>query len=104
MIDKPIKEHGFPLKGTGYAWGVNYLDGKTYIDFVMTSSYQAHIRVQCDEKWEYVPNGDIIFPPSWDTEEKRGGAVLKGYRTGLNKERAEKGQEGKQMSIFDFME
>ncbi len=102
LIDKPIKEHGFPLKGTGYAWGVNYLDGKTYIDFVMTSSYQAHIRVQCDEKWEYVPNGDIIFPPSWDTEEKRGGAVLKGYRTGLNKERAEKGQEGKQMSIFDL--
>lgn len=103
LIDKPIKEHGFPLKGTGHACGVNYLDGKTYIDFVMTSSYQAHIRVQCNEKWEYVPNGDIIFPPSWDTEEKREGAMLKAYRSSLDKGEIQKDSADNQLSIYDFM-
>ena len=24
-----------------------------------------------DEDFKYVPDGNIIFPPSWDTEEKR---------------------------------
>lgn len=103
LIDKPVKEHGYPLKGTGYADGVYYRDGKAYIDFLMTSNYQAHIRVQCDEKWECVPNGDIIFPPSWDTDEKRGGAILKAYRPSLNKTDAQKEAIGRQLSIFDFV-
>ena len=103
LSDKPIKEHGYPLKGTGYAYGVYHKDGMTYIDFIMTSSYFAHIRVQCNEKCEYVQNGDIIFPPSWDTEEKRNDAVLRAYRPSLNKANEEKGQEEKQMSIFDFI-
>lgn len=103
LIDKPVREHGYPLKGSGYADGVYYRDGKTYIDFVMTSSYQAHIRVQCDEKWKNVPNGDIIFPSSWDTEGKREGAVLKAYRPGLNKEKTEEESAERQMSVFDFV-
>ena len=42
LVDKPTKEHGFPLRGTGYACGVDYKDGKTYIDFIMTSIYLSH--------------------------------------------------------------
>ena len=85
LSDRPIREHGYPLKGTGYAYGVHYKDGKTYIDFIMTSNYWAHIKVQCNDDWNYEQNGDIIFPPSWDTEEKREGAVLKAFRFGLDK-------------------
>lgn len=70
---------------------------------IMTSSYQAHIRVQCDEKWKYVPNGDIIFPSSWDTEGKREGDVLKAYRPGLNKEKTGEESAERQMSVFDFV-
>ena len=87
LADGPIKELGYPLKGRGYAFGLDYLDGNTYIDFLMTSDYWAHIRVQCDENMKFVPDGRIIFPPSWDTEEKQEGAVLKSYRSCLNKEK-----------------
>lgn len=103
LSDKPIKEHGYPLKGTGHAYGVYHKDGMTYIDFIMTSSYFAHIRVQCNEKCEYVQNGDIIFPPSWDTEEKRNDAVLKAYRPSLDKARTIRETADKQISIFDFV-
>ena len=103
LEDRPIKEHGYPLKGKGHACGLNYQDGDTYIDFIMTSDYWAHIRVQCDEKLAYVPDGRIIFPPSWDTEEKQEGAVLKACRPGLNKgKHVEKPKDG-QLSVFDFI-
>lgn len=104
LIDRYIKDHGYPLKGSGYACGVNYRDGKMYIDFLMTSNYFAHINVQCDNKGIYVPGGDIIFPKSWDTEEKKDSAVLKGYKTVKNTETELCVQEVKQISIFDFME
>lgn len=104
LIDKSVKEHGYPLKGSGYADEVCYRYGKTYIDFVMTSSYQAHIRVQCDEKWECVPNGDIIFPPSWDMEEKRNDAVLRAYRSSLDKAITGKEPAERQLSIYDFVD
>ena len=79
LIDRPIKEHGYPLKGRGYASGVDYRNGKTYIDFTMTSAYLTRIKVQCDDEGRYVEGGDIIFPLSFDTEEKKKGAVLKAY-------------------------
>lgn len=50
---------------------------KLYIDFIITSNYMSHIRVQCDEHFACVKDGDIIFPPSWDTKEKREKALLK---------------------------
>lgn len=104
LIDRPIKEHGYPLKGKGHACGLHHKDGNTYIDFIMTDRYWAHIRVQCDEKWEFVPNGDIILPPSWDTEEKKGSALLKAYGASLGKGPDRKGTTGMQMSIFDFID
>lgn len=84
LTDRLIKEHGYPLKGRGYACGIDYKNEKLYIDFLMTSSYFAHIRVQCDDNGKYVKGGDIIFPPSWDTAEKREEAVLKAYRKFLD--------------------
>lgn len=77
LEDGFIKEKGFPLKGKGYATGISFKDEKLYIDFIMTSNYLAHIKVQCDSLCRYIPNGDIIFPPSWDTDEKRDKAILK---------------------------
>ena len=103
LVDGPIKEHGYPLKGRGYAFGLDYLDGNTYIDLIMTSDYWAHIRVQCDENLEYVSDGMIIFPPSWDTEEKQESAVLKTYRSVLNKGKHIEKPTEKQLSIFDFL-
>lgn len=94
--DTYIKDHGYPLKGRGYACGVHYKEGKTYIEFIMTSHYYAHIKVQCNDRGIYVPNGNIIFPPSWDTEEKKDAVVSKDYK----KRKAEeiKGQ----MSLLDL--
>lgn len=36
--------------------------------------------MQCDDSGKYVSGGDIIFPLSWDTEEKRNSVVLKDFR------------------------
>lgn len=80
LKDGLVKEKGFPLKGRGYAYGVCYVDGKTYIDFIMTSNYLAHIKTQCDTTGAYIPNGDIIFPASWDTDEKKENAMLKSFK------------------------
>lgn len=61
LRDTFIKEHGYPLKGRGYADGVKYIDGKTYIDFIITSSYFAHVKVQCDKNAEYVNGGGLYI-------------------------------------------
>lgn len=102
LIEKRIKEHGYPLKGSGRACGVYYLNDKTYIDFIMTSNYLAHIRVQCDETGNYVPNGDIIFPTSWD-EEKQERAILKSYKFIKDEPLVAKEVKPIQLNIFDFI-
>ena len=43
----------------------------------MTSNYFAYIKVQCDLTGVYIPNGSIIFPISWDTDEKKERVMLK---------------------------
>lgn len=80
LENKIIKEHGYPLKGTGYASGIFYKNGKTYMEFIMSSNYFAHIKVQCDKNGLYIPGGDVIWPPSWDTDEKREKVILKSYK------------------------
>lgn len=85
LEDTFIKDRGFPLKGKGYATGVFYKDGKTYIDFIISSNYFEHIRVQCDKNGVYVKNGDIIFPTGWDTKKKEK-AVLKSILKLINKD------------------
>lgn len=53
--------------------------------FIITSNYYEHIRVECDSNGYYIPGGNIIFPPSWDTEERREHAVLKSRRFYTNR-------------------
>ena len=103
LEDDFIKDKGFPLKGRGYANGVYYADGKTYIDFLMTSNYFAHIKAQCDTTGAYIPNGDIIFPTSWDTDEKREKAMLKSFKFITGKPLVIKAKEPEQMNIFDYI-
>ena len=103
LEDGFVKDKGFPLKGRGYANGEYLIGGKTYIDFIMTSNYLAHIRVQCDSAGMYIPNGNIIFPTSWDTDEKREKAMLKSIKFITGKPLVIKAKELEQMSIFDFI-
>ncbi|GAB6130803.1 hypothetical protein JCM17204_33960 [Blautia stercoris] len=47
----------------------------------------------------YVPGGDIIYPPSWDTKEKKEKILLKTAKI----EREQELMEAVQMNIFDFL-
>lgn len=78
LMDMPIKEHGYPLRGKGHACGIAYVNGKTYMEFIIISNYYEHIRAECDADGRYVPGGNIIFPTGWD-EEKKERAVLKSF-------------------------
>lgn len=79
LEDKAIKEHGYPIKGRGYAGGIYFQNRRLYMEFLMTSNYFAHIKVECDGGGRYVKGGHIIFPMAWDME-KREGIILKAYR------------------------
>lgn len=81
LFDKPIAGHGFPLRGTGKALGLSYIDEETFIDFIITSDYNEHIRVQCNENGRYVKDGKILFPPSWDTQKKKDRMILKTFKS-----------------------
>lgn len=104
FVDGFIKEKGYPLKGKGYANGIRYKAGILYIDFLMTGNYFEHIKVQCDKNWEYIPNGDIIFPPCWSIE-KQENAVLKSMRLVKGKSLVDNNckQQPKKLTIFDFI-
>ena len=43
-----------------------------------------HGTIPCFQGY-YIPGGNIIFPPSWDTEERREHAVLKSRRFYTNR-------------------
>lgn len=76
LTDGSIKDKGYPLKGKGYVNGIRYESGKMYAEFIITSNYFEHIKVQCNNEGIYLPEGDIIFPIGWD-EEKKSRAVFK---------------------------
>ena len=69
----------------------------------MTDMYLSHIKVQCDGEGKYIPNGDIIFPISWDSEEKQERAILKSMKFIQGKPLVIKEPQPKQLTIFDFM-
>lgn len=79
LADGSLLEKGFPFKARGYVTGLCKENGKLYLDFLLTSHYFAHIKVECDEQARYVPFGDIVFPPSWDTEEKKSSIFSKRF-------------------------
>lgn len=104
LLNRSIKEQGFPLRGKGYAFGIDYVKGNLYIDFIITSNFLEHIRVQCDETGSYRLNGDIIFPVNWDTERKEK-AILKSFKPQSIIEVISINSESKteQMTIFDLL-
>ena len=59
--------------------------------------------MQCDDKGNYVPNGDIIFPTGWDTEEKKERSILKSMKFIQGEPLIVKEPQPKQMDIFDFI-
>lgn len=107
MIDTFIKERGFPLKGKGYVFGVFYENDDLFLDFVLTDNYNAHVKVQCDQEFKYIPNGRIIFPLNWDTEEKQERVLLKSYRfysgEPLKVTVKKEVEKNRQYTIFDYI-
>lgn len=67
----------------------------------MSSYYFAHIKVQCNRNGVYFPNGEIIYPMSWD-EKKKENAVLKKYKPIKNVQYTKERYE--QLTLFDFLE
>lgn len=102
-VDGPIKDKGYPLRSQGHVCGIYYKNNKTYVDFIITGNYYEHIRVQCDNSGKYIPNGDIIFPTGWDTEEKRERAILKSFKFITGDPLVIKDPESRQLTIFDFI-
>lgn len=103
LEDTYIRKRGYPLKGRGHAYGICYCNDKTYIEFIITSNYYEHIKVQCDNKGLFVPNGDIIFPTGWDSEEKIERAILKSYKFITGDSLVIKEPEPVQLNLFDYM-
>ena len=83
LLDGFLKDKGYPIKGRGYLSGLSYKNNQIYAELILTDQYFAHIYVQCNNNGAYVPGGDVIVPPSWDTEEKRNSIILKQY-AGIN--------------------
>lgn len=79
LEDRFLKDRGYPLKGRGYAAGYKMIDGELYVELILTDKYLAHIYVQCNKNGEYVDNGKLYVPPSWDTEEKQKSILLAKY-------------------------
>lgn len=81
LIEQQIIKHGFPLTGIGYITGIGLKNEEIFADFIITSRYNGHIKVACDETVTY-QGGKVFFPPipSFETQEKRAKAVTKEYR------------------------
>ena len=70
LADGPFKDKGYPLRGTGYLFGLDFRNGKTYADLIMSSRYMTHVKVEVKPNGDY-DGGEIIFPPSVDTDEQK---------------------------------
>lgn len=79
LKDGFLKDKGYPLKGRGYVSGYKLVNNELYAELILTDKYLAHIYVQCDKCGEYVTNGKIFVPPSWDTEQKQKSILLAQY-------------------------
>ena len=114
LSDGPIRDKKIPLRGRGRIMGVDYRNGRTYLDVVITDSYHEHIRVECDDHFAPVCGGDMIFPPTWD-EEKINRVVLRSMLKSVQKTaqkpmsepaqitEVSKPQEPRQLSFADYM-
>lgn len=66
----PFCKIGYPLRGTGFVSGFSFRNGKIYADIIVTSRYFGHIMVEVLSDGQY-DNGEILFPPQVDTDEKK---------------------------------
>lgn len=86
LKDGPLKEKGYPFKGTGYLFGLNFENGKFYAELILSSKYLIHVQCECDTtgRWN---GGGILFPPtpSFDDDEKKNAILLKSMLKGGNK-------------------
>ena len=80
LKDDSLKDRGYPLKGKGYAYGYKFVDGDLYVELILSDRYLAHVYVQCNECGDYLENGKVLVPPTWDTEEKQKSILLARYR------------------------
>lgn len=82
-------------------YGLKYWEEKFYMEFIMSSMYNMHIKVQCNRNGVYVSDGDIIFPQSFDTEKKMEKAMLKSFKIIHDSPLEIKAPEPIQLNIFD---
>lgn len=79
LINDSLKNNGFPIKGRGYLSGLRTIHGCLFADIILTDCYLAHVYARCDKNGNYIENGDIYVPPSWDTVERQYSIILKQY-------------------------
>ena len=80
----PMKDKGIPLKGRGRAWGVALKKERRYIDFIFPDDLYAHILVECNDRCEPIPGGDMIFPITWE-EDRINRVLLKSMLKSIQK-------------------
>lgn len=79
LIDGLLRLKGFPIKGKGYLYGLDLIRGCLFANLILTDCYFAHVYAACDKHGNYIDNGDILVPPSWDTVERKYSIILKQY-------------------------
>lgn len=82
LEDGVLAAGGYPLRGKGRLFGVYLQNGNLYAEIIVSSSYNIHIKVECDSTGQYLPAGKIIFPSAeiYESIEKRRQFVLKKYQ------------------------
>ena len=82
LLEKSFREHGYPFLGSGFLTGIMWRDSVLYADIMITSAYNAHIKVECLENGQCKRGGQILFPPtpSFETAEKREKYLQKKYK------------------------
>ena len=79
LINEFLKSKDFPIKGRGFVSGLRAIDDKLYVEIILTDKYLAHIYAECNESGQYIENGTILVPPSWDTREKQYSIIFNKY-------------------------
>ena len=78
------------------------LTERWHTDTTIKCTLQEYLELD-DIEYLNIPNGDIIFPTGWDTEEKIERAILKSIKFIQGDPLEIKEPQPKQLSIFDFI-
>lgn len=77
LLNDFLKTRGLPIKGRGFVCGLRLFNNRLFTEIILTDSYFAHIYTECDKRGNYIKGGDILVPPSWDTEQKKYSIIMK---------------------------